>query len=530
MSGPVCRRLARLWLLLPVLLGADCPGTETRDRWVRVELLPSRVSGEVEPPPQVQSVLVHFRRETATRDLALTEGIEIAGSVLAAGAPNTRPDATLRFRNRDTGAVFTTVARGGGQFFADRVLPGTYELTIYPDQNDDLFGITRSLVVLPDDTLEDLPLRWGEYLLWGQIVRREIGVPGPIGIPGLVVEAFTESSPGELQRAGQWTTTLHDTEAAVAGEFSLHLPAGTYALRISSPTDAEEPYPTVVLTGVEIPRPLIKLTTLFTYPTWSEEYRHDLSGKLVAPGIGIDLPEGNALVEARGVVHAPPEYASMEEVDFLLGPVRVRGRTTNEGDFRLGLPQAVYSLDVIPGYDSDGSSFRDTGDQAYSLTNDLPLGTVFLTSRVNLTMRVTDDSDNVIEGARIEVRDLDLSGYSYGLTTDDTGTARFLLEQGLHRVVVIPPDDSSLAREEFEVAMGSVDERLIVALEDGIRVSGQVSVGNDLLAGVQVRFVDPADGTVLGVGVSRSSGTYELRVPSAWVWPEELAGDDDSAE
>ncbi len=522
------------WLLLPVLLGADCPGAESRERWVRVELMPSRGAGDDAPPAQTQSVRVRFRRETASRDLALEEGLTLEGSVLADGAPVPRPNARLHFRHRDSGTETTAEAHSGGQFVATGLLPGTYDVTIYPDADQDLLGIARLVVQLPDDDLADLPIPWGEHVLWGRIVRREIGVPDPVGIADLVVEAFRETEPGTLRRAGQETITLDDGEATIAGEFTLALPAGTYALRISSPTGAEVPYPTAVLTGVEMPRPggwvpVDTPITLFTYPTWSEERRHELSGKLVAPGIGVDLPEGSALVEARGVVHAPPEYAGLEDIDFQLGPVRARVRTDTEGDFRLTLPDATYTLDVIPGYDSDGSAFRDAGEQAHVVANDLPLGTVFLTSRVNLTMRVVDDADRVIEGARVEVRNLGLSGYATGLSTDETGTARFLLEQGPHRVEVIPPEGSGLARDRFEVEMGTVDERLIVPLEDGIRVSGQVSRGNDLLEGVLVRFVDPDSGEVLGEGVSRASGTYELRVPTAWVWPETEAGDDDSA-
>jgi len=48
--------------------------------------------------------------------------------------------------------------------------------------------------------------------------------------------------------------------------------------------------------------------------------------------------------------------------------------------------------------------------------------------------------------------------------------------------------------------------------------------------GVQVRFSDPDTGELLGMGTARSSGTFELNVPTSWVWGELDGGDDDSAE
>ena len=79
-------------------------------------------------------------------------------------------------------------------------------------------------------------------------------------------------------------------------------------------------------------------------------------------------------------------------------------------------------------------------------------------------------------------------------------------------------------------ANGSEDINHAVTLEDGVRVSGQVSVGQELVGGALLRFSDPTDGTILAETLSRTSGTYELTVAGTWVRPELALDDDDSAE
>jgi hypothetical protein len=488
-------------LLLPLLLGSDCPGGQSREMLVVIEAFPSQVTGEIQPPAQQVTSRVRFRSETASHDVELQAGLLLEGSVLAAGAPIPRPDATVLFTHAESGTSFTAQARDGGLWSRESALPGLYDVTIYPDQNKFEYGLGRLQVTVPDDALTDLPVPWGEHEIRGLIVRREIGVADPVGLPDLVVEAFVELQPGVFQRSGQFAVTARQTASTEDGEFLLGLPAGVYALRISSSLVAEEPYPSALITGFEVPRPhpppSKELEVVFAYPTWNDDQRNELGGKLLTTGLQPDIPEGNAEVVAWGVVEAPAEYQDLDGIDFHLGPLRARAFSSSEGYFNLQLPVATYSLSVVPGYSSDASAFLDTGG-------------------------------DVVEGVRIEVRNLELSGFSYSVTTDATGTARFVLEQGHHEVSVIPPSDSTLARSTFGVEMGAVGQRRIVTLQRGIHVTGQVAVGNDILDGVWVRLRDPADGSILGEGLSRPSGTYELRIPHEWVWPETDA--DDSAE
>jgi len=249
--------------------------------------------------------------------------------------------------------------------------------------------------------------------------------------------------------------------------------------------------------------------------------------------------ENNAEVTVWGVVHAPDEYAGLEEVDFVLGPIQRKVFTNDSGDFAFGaeaegLPDAVYSMDVIPGFDSDGSAQRWSGDQAIDLTGgDRQLGDLDLTARVDFWVSVTDAQGRAVEGARVELHNLGLSRYSTALTSDENGVALFdKAEQGPHRVLVFAPDGEHLGRSAADLEIGTATQVHFAVLEPGIRVTGQVALNFDLLEGVTVRFYDPMDDTLLGEGRTGRSGTYEIDVPKAWAWPEldDSPGDDDSAE
>jgi hypothetical protein len=545
-----------LLLLLPLMLvGADCPGSDAVDMWVVVDVLTVGVETEEPPPAQSLVAKVRFRRETASRDLELAAATSVSGAVFAPDEALTddplpraesHTDATLLFRNRSSGRT-SAVEALGGTFDADGIVPGSYHLTVIPDAYKFRYSFAYDEVEIPGADLSTLLVDWGHELT-AEVVEFDLAnLAQPIlEIADLEIEAFAETEPGVLRRAGPRATTDSD------GRFTLHLVPGSYTLRITSRPEAAAPYPTALLTGFRVPEDIDALNaeaeaegaevpTLYTYPHFE---RRSLSGRLVATGpMGSESSEGNASVMAWGVVEAPQAYIGRDDVDFVIGSMRKRVFTSDNGDFAFGqegqgLPAGAYGLDIVPGYYSDASSESWIGDQALDLHDDgLQLGDITLDSRVYLNLRVIDHRGREVDNARVEVRNLGVSGYVTAARTgaaegvDAPGTARMFLEQGPHEVTVVPPVDSTLARRSFEVEIGSAGRVMEVDLEEGIHVSGRVSVDDELLGGVQIRFSDP-DGTLLGIGESRPSGTYELRVPTTWAWPDidAVGDDDDSAE
>jgi len=547
-SGLRCRLL---WLALPVLMGAQCPGVDHQDLWVVVDVLTAGVESANQPLAQTQMVQVRFRTETASQDLDLVEADTLDAGIFAPLVSQTEHDgdralvsrdATLFFESREFDRRFTVHA-DSGSVESELVQPGRYLMSAIPDEYTYRYAIAYEEVDIPGTDLSEVVLPWG-YRLNAQVIEYDItNLAEPqIGLSDMEVEAFAEVGPGEVRRAGPRDTTDD-------GELELYLPEGTYTLRISSRNDADSAYPVGLITGFQVPEDIDALEAeaeelgedlpvLYSYPKFE---RRSLAGRLLSTGIlGGGTPEGNAAVVAWGLVEAPPEYAGREEVDFTSGSIRVRVYSTDTGDFHfgeVGLPAAVFSLDVVPGYYSDSSAQRWTGEQALDLTDaSLQMGDISLDARVHMYVRVEDAQGAEVEDARVEAQNLGLSGYVTALTTgtltnaDAPGTVRLYLEQELHRVTVVPPADSDLARASFDVEVGPSTPPTVVQLEQGIHVSGQVSMRGLLQGGVQVRFSDPWDGAVLGVGTARSSGTYELRVPTSWVWPaDEDGGDDDSA-
>ena len=545
------RRRLLLLLLVPLLLGGQCPSSEYDHRWVMVDTQASRTEVSDPPPAQRQEVRVRFHRETASVDLDLDAGVLVAPEVLApdgadlgAGRTYSPADATLLLTSTDLRRSVTLHA-GDGAPAEQVVAPGTYDVTVIPDEYKHRYTMAYEQVTIPGDGLGELQVDWGAPLT-ARIVEYDItNLADPIlGLGDMEVEVFTEIEPGRLRRTGPRDTT------DAGGEFTLYLPDGSYTFRISSRLTAERPFPVGLVTHFRVPEDLEALLaeaeaqgedtpTFYAYPRFE---RRSLSGRLVASGpLGGEEPEGNAALQAWAVVEAPAQYVGSEVVDFTIGVMRRRAYSADTGDFHFGqedagLPAGVYSLDMVPGFYSDASAERWDGELAVDLTQDgAQLGEIALDSRVHLHLRVEDESGDEVEGARVEVRNLGISGYVTAVNTGTTasddapGTVRVFVEQGPHRVVVVPPEGSSLARTSFDLEISPTVPPTVVRLEEGIEVTGQVSMDAELLGGVQVRFSDPDTGEILGIGTARSSGTFELTIPTSWVWGDLDGGDDDSA-
>ncbi len=529
-------RWRALWpaLLGAATLGSQCPGDDHVDRWIIIDALPAGVSSEIAVPAQSMAVKVRFRRETASQDIELAPAVSVDGQVVAPDASGTptAAGALLCFEDLETPRSYV-VSAPEGRFLDRNLAPGLYDLAVIPDQDLSDLAIAYRQVTLPDDDLSVIDLEVGEHELEAVVAVYDLlDVPTEErGIPDIYVEVFTELDDGTLRRHGPRTTTDAD------GAFSVLLAEGRYTLRLSAAAEAAFPYPTVLITGFEVPGDIDALweeaeaegratPILFTYPAFESR---SLSGTLISTGPLSEAPEGNAAVTVRGIVEPASIYRDVDAVDFEIGYLERLVYSDSEGHFALSLPPAVYTMDIVPGYYAQSSSQRWDGAQAIDLLDDdLQLGDVPLTSRVYLSLVVGDEQGRAVEGAQIEIHDDQLSGFTYGAVTTETGAARLKLDQGRHRITVIPPADSSLARGSFDVEMGLSDVVREVVLSQGIQVSGRVSLEGELLGGVQLRLSDPSDGTVLGVGTSRASGTYDLRIPSSWAWPEPgTDGDDD---
>lgn len=530
------RRLRWLVLAIPLLLGADCPGDETVDQWVVVDVLPGTVSGTTDVPAQTQAVRVRFSRENASQDIELKSSVVVEGEIYASEncSDDKEPtDALLRLASLDSSRVLVDVA-AGGIFSRTDVPPGSYELMVIPDEKLTELGIHYQEVTLPEDDISQLCLQRGEFELSAIIADYDLyTVPPQYNVLNdLFIEAFVELEPGVLRRAGPRGDTNN------FGEFSLLLEEGVYSLRISSLPGAAVPYPTALITGFRVPEDIEALEAevaedelpyLFVYPAFQP---NTLSGTLIATGpLAEGQPEGQATVTVRGVVQAPELYVGLDEVDFEIGYLETRLQSDDLGGFAVTLPPAVYSMSIVPGMSSDSSSQALTAEQALDLSEDnLQLGDVELDSRVYLYVQARDDRERFVEGARIEVRNLGYSGYVQGILSDVNGTARFFVEQGEHRITIEPPEDAGLARHVEGITIGKSTAVVPITLEEGIHLTGRISLDGDLLGNALVRFSDPADGSLLGTSVSRISGTYDLQIPTSWVWDDvQLEGDDDTS-
>ncbi len=547
------RLLRWVGVLAPLLLlGADCPGSGHVDHPVRIHVLPAGVPSSIRPPAVTETQTVRFRQETATHDVVLDEGLPVEGLVLAPPVDaSVDPDspatvgtaAVVVGRERSGRARFTLLADDQGQFALDRAAPGTYDLQVFADEFVGQYAAAYRTIEVPGEGLVEIELEYG-YPLTARVAEYDLISKEWTGIGSLAVEAYAEDGPGELRHAGPRTETDDD------GAFTLYLPEGEYTLRFATPSFRAEgetatspvPFPTGLITGFRVPEDIDalaeeveedELPVVYAYPRFA---RHSLSGTLQAVGPQDSDPENNAAVTAWGVVHAPLGYEGLDEVDFVVGPLIRKVFSNDSGDFafgaaEVGLPTAVYSMDVVPGFDSDAAAQRWTGEQAIDLSDDRQLGTLDLTARVDLWVGVLDDQDRPVEGARVELHDLGLSRYAQALVSDENGICQFQAGQGPHRVLAFPPEGSNQGRSLQDIEIGTSTQVHFAVLDPGIQVTGQVALGFDLLEGVTVRFYDPVDDTLLAEGRTGRSGTYELNVPRPWAWPEldDAAGDDDDS-
>ena len=469
---------------------------------------PMTVSLQVRPPAPSGLLKQQFQRIDLLEgrrlpDLLLARPVTLTGLVRVAVSDNplarSVPGRVLLSRRSvipGTSVRFDALAEDGAGYEV-RVVPGSYDLSVFPD-NEEFPPFREDGFEVRQETVRDVFLpEWRDYgRLAGRVVVREgdgRGVPG-IRVIALSADATRLSTEDVTADDGRFTLTLPPVEDA-------------WTVRLA-PTDLNPLFPTVDLPDVEIPQ----------------------DGELgdLALGAGDDPPVEACL---RVIGDGGPLAGTTVELESEQGNgVLARTATTDEKTevLRIALLPGSYALRTVPPIDSDfavtrladvrvgpadGAGCQDLGDVHLELKRSYE-GVLFQAGDMpapDVTLEALLTGNGDVKGLHRRVL----------ATTHQDGRFLLRVDPGLHDLTFIPPDRSGLPRwTEHGVEIRKNTERAeTLHLKDPDLIRGVVRSPDgyplpDATVDVYLLAPDGADATLIGLGTTDVDGGYAIVLPN----------------
>ncbi len=369
-------------------------------------------------------------RNSSMPDLVLQPTVTLEGRIVSEHNPlaNSIPArivATMVTQTPSNAPQWSAEARAEeGRGFSLALLPGEYNLAIFPESN--LLPPSREYNVKVDKNIQrlfKLPSLKDYKIVTGRCVL--IDEPDSEGIPEIRVQAFSEN------QANLSTVT----QTAYDGQFQLYLPpgSGNYTLRFS-PTDSNPFYPTVDIADITV-----------------EEEAQIVDLDQIALGTG-----GNPMVVNGRVVDLDGNPVSNVVLEFegkQGNGVFFRNTTTDmDGNYLVNLLPGEYEVRLTPPLESSHAlSFPEK--LTVQLDNQV-VDDYTLEPKQAFTGRVVDPSTMIpVAGVTMEAV-LTVAGDAsvYGVmrsaltVSDSSGLFTLLLDEGLYHLTMIPPISSGLPR------------------------------------------------------------------------------------
>jgi hypothetical protein len=436
-------------------------------------------------------------------DQVLKPAVTFSGRVLAEGTDTTGLPARVEV-SRD-GEIAGTQVRVSGVTVTDTisgdltfrlaVLPGIYQVVIYPD--DPSYPPVRlpSPIDLTTSVVKDLvlPARTAYLTVTGKVVRLPTDRRG---VAGVAVQGLDPSSPA--------VSTVATTDTL--GHFTLVFPPGTriYTLRAARSSDGPL-IPTVDRTGVLVDGNIdIGLIVLGAY----------------------DSPvsfTGVVLGRTSGDDTAPVAGATVQ----LVGPVgngtwSEQLTTDAQGQFQVSLPPARYEIDIRPPVASINANTTGVVVLSAASSNNW-----VLERKARLWGQVTDPDGLPASGVLVQaVRRSSLAAESAaeldirGVDTDGVGHYDLRLDSGIYDLSFVPQGKPLARGEVMNFAMSTDDMQHDVELPEGLAAAGVVrdETGKPFVGITVEVYLDPGGGNsvprLLGTGITDQAGRYRVVIPA----------------
>ena len=369
-----------------------------------------------------------------------------------------------------------SVSSGTNGVFALIVRSGTYDVT-FEASSTYAPKLIESVVVSGTKDMGNVALAAGLQLS-GRVVDA-----ANASVASANINVYDSTTRKKLYTPGDNTDSL--------GQFRVVVPAGTYRVRIKSPT-------TRTLVAHEIDQVVVKSATSIGTV--------GLRNGFVVTGVVIDASTNKAIVDA-----------DIDADDANTGErIPTPGDNTNAaGAFRVVLPAGLYHLGIQPPSTSLNVAARRFNVAVTTTTN---TGTHKLPRGVVVTGSVAS-ANGPVAGADIDLRTVPGGQNTYlaNDNTDATGAFRVVVPAGRYNVTVEPPVQALLAGARS--ADLDITQNLTVAkitLAKGYPVTGSVrDAGGRFESNCDLDALDPKTGKeLIVVGDSTdASGNYSLILP-----------------
>ncbi len=375
--------------------------------------------------------LANIQSDTAAT-INLDPGVTVTGQVLVAG------DGESSTTPVPITAEISATIQGTGVTFTSQVDPETetFELTVPHGRYD--------IAVVPSDPKRTVP---PQYFSDVSISTRNQGVLTlpelDPGVPLVIHVTWPDGTPLEGARlytldpeTGFVSSATIPSDGSTAGSYAIQTAPGPQTLWIGPSSSDHVPLCNRQIMTLTVTSDTGTQSPIeYTYPSWHYEVTGETVNSVGQPVEGVTV---FATRQAKGQD----------------GAYQTRTQTDASGEYHLDLPEGTYELVFRPEASTDLSGSRLTG-VVVDASSEGWIGSVVLTSRVNLDLRVRgpDGSPVAIAAVTVQADPNDRANPGTSTFTDNDGYCVLTLGVGSYYVAVDPPQDSYLARLVTQVTV-----------------------------------------------------------------------------
>jgi hypothetical protein len=233
----------------------------------------------------------------------------------------------------------------------------------------------------------------------------------------------------------------------------------------------------------------------------------------VSVGLGTITPVEIAgrIVDANGsTVHQATVRFTSTQLDDAAGVLVIEDDTEMDGDFDLDLLPGVWTVEIIPPYDSSGATAPLQLDELVVPMEGLDLGELELPERKTVTGVVHSVRNEAVANVVVVAREVGFDHYIYSTLTGEAGNFSFDVPDVALEVAFMPPSADESVTWDFwlEERKG----RYEIDLVSGTAVSGQVTTDDGAAGSALVELRDAMTDRLYGTALTDSNGNFDLTI------------------
>ncbi len=448
---------------------------------LRLDVYPSNYADDLEN----QSQELDYRDSWSDLSIDLDETITISGQVSGFDAS---PYIDIAVPGDEAEPLSATVRAEIPGYITGAAVEtdedGFWELTL-PAADDYLFSVIAKEANLPMYVLPSTSFADGD-------------VVNPVLDYGLPIFGLVQQSDGSTLGEDTWVR-LVDPETGVSGPAVAVDDSGHYMLRAAEGTwlvHLEGEGHRYVPTRTE--------TVSVTEEEGSARLDFDM-GQLEPTRVYGEIFDASG----ESASYLPIRFTALDIGD-VPGELVIERETTRDGEIDVQLLPGTWQLEALPTFDPEGESSPLL--TTFELTGAATLPDITLPGRVELEIRVVDQSDGPVQGVAIAAQERGFDEGIYTTVTDTNGEARLIVPNVALDVRLTPPD-ATLAITKYGLTdpAAHADATIFWDLAQGQLIQGILHTDDEPVQYAVVQLVDEYD-ELVGTTTTNADGQFKARV------------------